>query len=334
MSDPTHIPLVSIIVPNYNYARYLKERMESIFSQTFTDYEIILLDDASSDNSGEILQEYAKDPRVTSLTVNETNSGLPFLQWKRGIGLARGKYVWIAESDDKADPEFLETCVKALENNRKAVIAFAGSILIDSNGTPLNWDLDNWRPSKCRKRLGKSVAHLGYRYATHNMIWKNYVYNASDTVFRRDAFDADKDYDLCLPMRTSGDRLFWTIMMKKGDVIEIYRKLNYFRRHESSRIAVDQDGGIANGHLYDEDIENIRYIFNNFNVNGYRKTIVRGNMLKTIRRSAMTPEAKQRAIALAKEKLGANNSDYIIDRIHKVFWNFIPGLVSVQNDRL
>lgn len=55
-------PLVSIIIPNFNHSRFLRERLESVFNQTFEDFEVILLDDASTDNSVEILEEYAKDP--------------------------------------------------------------------------------------------------------------------------------------------------------------------------------------------------------------------------------------------------------------------------------
>ena len=71
--------LVSIIVPNYNHALYLRERLDSIYSQTYKKFEVILLDDASSDNSVEILTEYAqKYPQKTRLIVNEKNSGKVF----------------------------------------------------------------------------------------------------------------------------------------------------------------------------------------------------------------------------------------------------------------
>lgn len=334
MTQTGHTPLVSIVVPNYNYARYLKERMDSIFNQTFTDYEIILLDDASVDGSAQMLKEYAQDPRVSSLVINEENTGLPFLQWKRGIELARGKYVWIAESDDKADPEFLEACVSALEANPHAIIAIAGSTTIGPKGEPINLDYDNWADRKCRNRIGKTVAHDGIQYIIHNMAWRNYVYNASDTVFRRSAFDNDKDFEACFRMRNTGDHLFWTILMKKGDVIEIYRKLNYYRRHDLSQTAVGISKGTANGNLFNEEIDLMKYIFDNFPLGAYRKTILRGNKMKTIKRTPLSPEAKAKALKYATEKLGASSADYTIERINKFFWNFIPGLMSMQSDRL
>ena len=108
-------PKVSVIVPNYNHARYLKARIDSILNQTFQDFELILLDDCSTDNSVELLQSYAGHPHVSHIVLNDRNTGSPFLQWQKGIGLAQGEYVWIAESDDTAQPDFLSTTVAVLD---------------------------------------------------------------------------------------------------------------------------------------------------------------------------------------------------------------------------
>lgn len=102
------MPLVSVIIPNYNYARYLDARIESVLNQTFTDFELILLDDVSTDDSLKVFDQYKDNPHVSCLVVNETNSGSPFKQWMKGILLAQGKYIWIAEADDLAESDFLE----------------------------------------------------------------------------------------------------------------------------------------------------------------------------------------------------------------------------------
>lgn len=93
-------PLVSVVVPNYNYADYLAPRIDSILRQTFSDFELLLLDDCSTDHSVSVMKKYASDPRVVAIDVNQTNTGSPFPQWMKGIKMARGKYVWIAEADD------------------------------------------------------------------------------------------------------------------------------------------------------------------------------------------------------------------------------------------
>ena len=125
------MPQVSIIVPNYNHGRFIEERLDSIFNQTFQDFEVILLDDCSTDNSVEILKKYAQNPQVKGLYVNEHNSGSPFAQWRKGIAFASGEYIWIAESDDIAAPDFLEVLVPLLSANPKRGIAFCRSWIID-----------------------------------------------------------------------------------------------------------------------------------------------------------------------------------------------------------
>src|SRR6267378_5588953 len=84
-------PSVSVIVPNYNHARYLRQRIESVLGQTYKDIEVILLDDCSTDESRAIISEYSADPRV-KVVLNEVNSGSTFKQWKKGMGLAHGEY--------------------------------------------------------------------------------------------------------------------------------------------------------------------------------------------------------------------------------------------------
>ena len=108
------MPTVSVIVPNYCHAPYLEQRIESILQQTFQDFELILLDDCSTDGSREILERYRNHPKVSGIFYNERNSGSPFKQWKKGLSKATGDYVWIAESDDFSSPCFLERCVRIL----------------------------------------------------------------------------------------------------------------------------------------------------------------------------------------------------------------------------
>ena len=111
------IPLVSIIVPNYNHQDFLKERLDSIFNQTFQDFEVLLFDDASTDGSLAILKYYENHPKVSHFIVNKKNSGSPFKQWRKGLELAKAHYIWIAETDDFAEINFLETQLETISNN-------------------------------------------------------------------------------------------------------------------------------------------------------------------------------------------------------------------------
>lgn len=218
------MPSVSVIVPNYNHAPYLKERLDSILNQTFQDFELIIMDDCSADNSREVISAYAGNAHVSHVILNEQNTGNTFLQWERGIRLAKGKYVWIAESDDVALPALLEALVGELQGNPRAVVAYCHSQMIDSQSRPmaLTWHKHG--------SSGKTEVYDGYWYLRHKMLIHNHIYNASMTVFLRSAFDNVPDtyqhYRYC------GDWLFWSHICSQGQVIEVCRQLNQYRQHE------------------------------------------------------------------------------------------------------
>ena len=71
-------PKVSVIIPNYNHQKYLKERIDSILNQTYPDYELLILDDRSPDNSMDVINLYKKHPRISQIVCNEVNSGSTF----------------------------------------------------------------------------------------------------------------------------------------------------------------------------------------------------------------------------------------------------------------
>ena len=79
------LPLVSVVVPNYNYKRYLNLRIQSILQQTYQNIELILLDDASTDGSEEVLSDYQDHAKVSHILLNEHNTGNPFKQWFKGM---------------------------------------------------------------------------------------------------------------------------------------------------------------------------------------------------------------------------------------------------------
>lgn len=217
-------PVVSVIVPGYNHGSYLRQRIESVLNQTYSDFELILLDDCSSDDSRSILAGYRNHDRVSHILLNETNSGSTFLQWKKGISHARGKYIWIAESDDYCERDFLEKAVTAMEAAKGASMAFCNSFLVDSQGDDLAVDLD----TDDTLRKGYDVWE-GKDFLMKKMLYKNRIYNASAVVFKASAWEkADKGfkaYKLC------GDWFFWIEALLQGEVVWLHEKLNYFRIH-------------------------------------------------------------------------------------------------------
>lgn len=219
------MPKVSVIVPNFNHAPYLRERIDSVLSQSFQDFELILLDDCSTDHSREILESYSDNEKVAHIVMNEINSGNTFAQWKSGLGLASGEYVWIAESDDTMEPAFLEKMVGLLDENPQAVMAFCGSRIIDSLGNEIpGADWDRFGPDK-----GKTLTFTSRDFIGRKLLRNSMVYNASMVLFRRSM--APLITSRHRSMRFCGDWLFWSELARKGEVIQVCEKLNGFRQH-------------------------------------------------------------------------------------------------------
>ena len=124
---------VSVIIPNFNHAAYLQKRIDSVLSQTYQNFEVIILDDCSTDNSTEIINQYKNHPKVAHIVFNKENSGSTFKQWEKGVALAKAEYIWIAESDDYADKNFLESAMQRLNSNKSTGLYFSDYYSINAN---------------------------------------------------------------------------------------------------------------------------------------------------------------------------------------------------------
>jgi glycosyltransferase involved in cell wall biosynthesis len=225
MGQEQHI--VTVIVPNYNHARFLPERLDSVFNQTYRNLQVILMDDCSTDDSRRILEHYAqKDTRV-QLVYNQENSGSTFKQWNKGICLASGEYVWIAESDDIAELTFLETLVARLDANPDAGLAYCQSCVIDEEGRRM-------RPAFLSEDgLGTQDFFLpGTTLVKNYMAITPIIPNASAVLMRRSVLAevgfAPED------MRHAGDWMFWIQYMLRTNVCYVAETLNFFRSHSQT----------------------------------------------------------------------------------------------------
>jgi glycosyltransferase involved in cell wall biosynthesis len=214
------MPKVSIIIPNYNHSRYLNQRINSVLTQTYQDFEVIILDDCSTDNSREVIEQYRADLRVSKIVYNEVNSGGAFQQWEKGIELAKGEYVWIAESDDYCESTLLETLMDGLLANDKAVLAYVQSTVIDNY-------------NKIDRITSHSVFSeyiVGSRYIPDYLAESCTICNASMAVFKKECYNhispVFTTFKLC------GDWAFWVEIARQGDVFVSGKLLNYFRKSE------------------------------------------------------------------------------------------------------
>jgi glycosyltransferase involved in cell wall biosynthesis len=227
-------PAVSVIIPNYNHARYLQKRLASIFNQTFKDFEIIILDDASTDNSMEVLNQYADHADVCILR-NERNSGSPFRQWLKGLDLAKADVIWIAESDDMCEPEFLETLLPAFRNP-EVKLAYSNSHVLDEQDRVTgDYISGEYLSSLSQTKWKESYLVSAMEEINDGLGVKDTVLNISAVLFRRAEFNEEFRKTL-ESMRIAGDWYFIVNAIKGGKVWYEAGKLNYHRRHSESVI--------------------------------------------------------------------------------------------------
>ena len=141
-------PLVSIIIPVYNSERFLKECFESILAQTFEDYEVLVVDDGSSDSSLDIEDQYSKDPRF--IIIRQSNAGQGMAR-NRALDMAEGRYITFLDSDDAMKPDFLKRTIFEMEKGDYDIVVSnydfmnekSDFLYIHSN-VPKNYSLDGY----------------------------------------------------------------------------------------------------------------------------------------------------------------------------------------------
>jgi len=254
-------PQVSIIIPNYNYSHFLEERFNSILNQSYDDYEIIFLDDASQDNSLELVnKKYRK--YIHKLKVNQSNSGNPFIQWNRGVKLAEGSYLWIAEADDTCEPTFLEASVNILEKNPSIGLAYCLSVPINVDGKVIDsqfyqsyvQDLDS---SRWLEDFFADGRHEVRQY----LGCKNTITNVSGVLFRNDAYISSGYAPE--EMRMCGDWMVYCKILYNWDIAFISQPLNYHRQHPVKHT----QNSVLNLTYFEEFLKVQKYIKSTFSLN-------------------------------------------------------------------
>lgn len=249
------LPFISVLIPNYNHADFLEQRIESVLNQTYPNFEVIILDDYSTDKSLEIINKFEKHPRVREIIINAKNSGSVFKQWVRGINKAEGKYFWIAESDDYADKLFLEETVKIAEENETAGLVFTDSYNVDTNANITG-------KVSTRHNLICSIEEHFYlfndtfmapRYFIDNML----ILNASAVLFNLKKFKETVDLFELETFKNTGDQFSYLSLFLRHEIIYLNKPLNYRRIHEKNTTALN----FLNGTIYRERIKIINYFF-------------------------------------------------------------------------
>jgi glycosyltransferase involved in cell wall biosynthesis len=233
------LPAVSVAVPNYNYARFMPERLGSVFAQSLPVQEVIVLDDCSSDDSLDVIRAVARrHAREIRLESNTINSGSVFAQWRKAAELAKGDFLWIAEADDLSDPDFLLRATARMKADASIRFAFTDSRTISADGAAMWPDYKAYYATLEAGALQRSEVFAAVDFVRRFLAVKNLVLNVSAVVWRRDALLAalDASAEDLRGFRMAGDWWLYLQALAAPGARVAYEAapLNVHRRHAAS----------------------------------------------------------------------------------------------------
>lgn len=214
---------VSILMTSYNYEKYIKEAVESVLAQSFHDWELIIVDDASVDSSVQIISVTADSDRRVRTVVNDKNMGLE-ASLEKALKYSSGKWIAILESDDIWTPDYLEEKIKVILSNPDAGVVFNDvEVIGEDNGTDVI--------------VNTNRRFLQRKKYPRNMFWdlnlRNRIMTFSSVMIRRDLFDN-------VNWNTPSDRLLdWWLYIQLAYSNKFYyidKKLTKWRIHSDSYI--------------------------------------------------------------------------------------------------
>lgn len=224
-------PRVSVIVPNFNHAPFLERRLSSVYAQTYKNFEVILLDDCSTDESLAILRRYCDlYPEFTRLVSNSCNSGGVFHQWRKGFSIASGELVWIAESDDFCEPNFLEEMVAFFQNDG-VMLAFCRTDFVDAASEKKVWSSEEYLSDIDTALWTQSFIHSAHALVNHGWGVKNLIANVSSAVMRHPGALPVLQDPAWSSQRLCGDWIFYLHLARGGLVGYSTATTNYYRQH-------------------------------------------------------------------------------------------------------
>ncbi len=214
----TIIPTFSIIIPNYNYENYVARAIDSVLAQDFTDYEIIVADDESSDGSWAIIESYAD--RVTTMRRKNQGAGRTCLMAARE---AHGRYIWFLDADDEIAPGALSKVAALLDSNPSKIQVQMQPI--DAAGEKLGEPYPEYPADYTTEQMLNEIYSVGY-YMTCP---------TSGMVLRKDVVAAVKDIDY----ERYIDGVVYLLCPFMGEVKTIYEPLALYRVHDRNASAFD-----------------------------------------------------------------------------------------------
>jgi len=215
------VPKVSVCIPSYNYAHYIAGCIQSVLEQTYRDYELVIVDNRSSDNTVEVVHSF-RDPRIRFFQ-NERNLGL-VPNWNRCVSLASGEYIAVLPADDAFLPRMLERSVAMLDAHPNLGFTYSSYYMTDELGkvvqTKRQWDQD-------RVMTGEDAVRT-------NLINANFAIPVT-VLMRRDCYGATGGYDETYRLIVD-----WVLYMRaalRHDVGYIAELLAFHRYQQPSSVS-------------------------------------------------------------------------------------------------
>ncbi len=207
------MPQVSVIIPAYNAEKYLAETVQSVLCQTFTDFEIIICDDGSTDATASIAKSI-NDSRVKYLC--QKNSGVSTAR-NKGAEIASGKYLAFLDADDLFQPENLAKKFSLLEKDKSLALVFADCNVIDGSGRP----------------TGEILAGKDDHILHNLLLWNGTVIpGPSSILITREAFEQSGGFDP--QFSTAADQDFFFRIAHKHKCARVPEVLTSYRKHDSN----------------------------------------------------------------------------------------------------
>lgn len=223
---------ISVVVPNYNYKKFLLQRIYSILNQKEHINELILLDDCSSDNSRELIDsiECNLEPYIKIKKIyNKENTGSAFKQWERGFKEAESEYVWIAEADDYSSPKFLKEAIKPIKKSKNVYISYVDTAFMDSSGFIILKSIKKEIDIMKTGHWDKNYVNLGTNEIDNYAFLNCTIANVSSIIIKNENY---KDiFKLAGEYKQAGDWLFYLEVMERGCIAYCNKSLNYYRVH-------------------------------------------------------------------------------------------------------
>ncbi len=264
-------PFVSIIVPNYNHEAYLRRRLDSIYEQTYQNFEVILMDDCSQDNSKKILDEYHSKYRKNTRTLYNTSKAKNVSeQWRKGMLEAKGELVWIAESDDYCTLNFIEALVPYFENSA-TMLSYCNTINMNGEGTEQIGSIQRYLCDLSKVHWNRPFLQTAAACTKESFSIKNIVPNVSGALLRKPENDFlnRKEWR---NFRFCGDWLFYLDLIRGGLIAYSIDATNFFRIHDSNNTQL----GFSKAIFYKEHEEVCLFIKQRYDVPSKNFEIMNG----------------------------------------------------------